>query len=180
MKVQKTVQMAEIALMSAVLCILAPFMISLPFSPVPLTLGTFAVYLTAALLGPKHGTISVAIYLLLGMAGLPVFSGYTGGIGKLAGPTGGYVIGYLPCALLIGWLVRRFCWKTAGTVFAMVCGTMVCYIFGTAWFLIIMGGTYTLTQAVVVCVMPYLVFDVVKIVLAAVIAVEVRKRMKFV
>lgn len=180
MRSHKTVQMAETALMSAVLCILAPLAIPLPFSPVPLTMGSFAVYVTAAVLGPGKGTLSVALYLLLGMAGLPVFSGFSGGIGVLAGPTGGYVIGYIPCALLVGWLVGRYRCRTVGTIFAMVTGTIVCYVFGTAWVLIIMGGTYTLAQAVLVCIVPYLVFDAMKIVLAAMIAVEVRKRMKFV
>lgn len=188
MRSQKTIQMAEIALMSAVLCVLAPFAIPVPVSPVPFSLATFVVYLTAVMLGPKKGTLSVLVYLLLGMAGLPVFSGFSGGIGKLLGPTGGYAIGYVPCALVTGFLAEkgsRF-WEGSETrkkkavwnIAAMTAGTVVCYLFGTVWFLAVMDGTYSLTQALMVCVVPYLVFDIVKIVLAGSIAVPVRKVLK--
>ena len=168
-------QMAEIALMSAVLCVIAPVAVPLPFSPVPLTLATLAVYLAAAVLGPKKGAISVLIYLLMGMAGLPVFSGFSGGIGRLAGPTGGYIIGYIPCAVLAGWMLQYHQQRLAWNMTAMLLGTLVCYGFGTVWFLIIMEETYTLFQALVICVMPYLVFDVIKIVAASALAVPIRK-----
>lgn len=175
-------QMAEIALMSAVLCVLAPVAVPLPFSPVPLTLATLAVYLAAALLGPKKGTISVLLYLLAGMAGLPVFSGFSGGIGRLAGPTGGYVIGYLPCALLVGWLVEykqvRKGWQFVWNGLAMGLGTIICYGIGTAWFLRVMNGTYTPAQALTVCVLPYLAFDGIKVILASVLVVPVRKLLR--
>ena len=178
MRSQKTIQMAEIALMSAVLCVVSPFTIPVPMSPVPLSLSLFAVYLAAVLLGAKRGAICVLIYVLLGMVGLPVFSGFSGGIGVLLGPTGGYIIGYIPCALLTGFLAerkrlvkteaeqqkrvqhwRKITWNTV----AMVLGTLICYACGTAWFLVIMGGTYTLMQALVICVVPYLIFDIIKI-----------------
>lgn len=183
MRGQKTIQMAEIALMSAVLCVLAPIALPLPVSPVPLTLATFAVYLAAALLGPKKGTLCVLVYLLLGMAGLPVFSGFSGGIGTLLGPTGGYLIGYIPCAVVIGLLaeqgVGKLFLKQWQQVFwnllAMVFGTLVCYTFGMVWFLIIMEDTYTLTQAILICVVPYLLFDAVKVFTAAALAVPIRK-----
>ena len=168
---RKTVRMAEIALMSAVLCVISPFTIPVPASPVPLSLALFAVYLAAVLLGAKKGALSVLVYLLLGMVGLPVFSGFSGGIGVLLGPTGGYIIGYVLCALVIGLLAER----GVHTVFAMTAGTLVCYCFGTIWFLIIMKGTYTLIQALLICVVPYLIFDMIKILAAAAVAVPVRK-----
>ena len=193
MKKQKTMQMAEIALMSAVLCVMAPIAIPVPVSPVPLSPATFVVYLTAALLGPKRGCISVLIYLLLGGIGLPVFAGFSGGVGVLAGPTGGYVIGYVPCALVAGFVMN--CGGMTGVQrksalkervkhsrqpvvwngIAMSLGTLACYAFGMAWFLIIMKGTYTVVQAFLLCVMPYLLLDSIKIVAAAAIAVPVRK-----
>lgn len=183
MRSQKTIQMAEIALMSAVLCVLAPMAIPLPVSPVPLSLATFALYLAAALLGQRKGTVSVTVYLLLGMAGLPVFSGFSGGIGKLLGPTGGYIIGYIPCALLVGFLVEQGVGKKFSKQWqqmlwnslAMVVGTLICYTLGTVWFLVIMKGTYTFTQAILICVVPYLAFDVIKICGAAALAVPVKK-----
>jgi len=190
MRSQKTIQMAEIALMSAVLCVVSPFTIPVPMSPVPLSLSLFAVYLAAVLLGAKRGTICVLIYVLLGMVGLPVFSGFSGGIGVLLGPTGGYIIGYIPCALLTGVLAerkrlvkteaeqqkrvqrwRKITWNTV----AMVLGTLICYACGTAWFLVIMGGTYTLMQALVICVVPYLIFDITKIFAAAAMVLPMQR-----
>ena len=176
MRSQKIIQMAEIALMSAVLCVISPFTIPVPVSPVPLSLATFAVYLAAALLGPKKGAFSVLVYLLLGMIGLPVFSGFSSGIGVLLGPTGGYLIGYVPCALIVGWLVERkkeqnVIWN----VLFMIVGTLVCYGIGTLWFMVVMKGTYTLVQALLVCVVPYLILDTVKILAAAAVAAPMRK-----
>ena len=92
----KTKDMATTALMAALLCVLAP--ITIPVGPIPLSLATFAVYMAGAVLGAKRGIAAVALYLLIGMTGIPVFSGFTGGIQRLAGVTGGYLIGYLPCA----------------------------------------------------------------------------------
>lgn len=86
------------ALFAAILAVLSPLSIPLPFTPVPLSLGTFAVYLAAAAGGVRWGTLSVAVYLLLGAVGIPVFAGYSGGLQVLVGPTGGYLIGYLPLA----------------------------------------------------------------------------------
>ena len=88
-------KMAIIALMTAVLCILAPISIPVFISPVPISLGVLAIYLTAYVLSPLDATISVIIFILLGTFGLPVFSGYSGGLSKLVGPTGGYIIGFL-------------------------------------------------------------------------------------
>ena len=179
MRSQKILWMTETALMSAVLCIVAPFAIPVPISPVPISLATFVVYLTAALLGAKKGTISVFVYLLLGMAGLPVFSGFSGGMGVLIGPTGGYLLGYPVCAAIVGWLTeRKKDGKVAWNILAMILGTVACYGFGTAWFLESMEDTYTLAQALVVCVVPYLIFDVIKIIVAAAVSAPVRKLLR--
>ena len=86
--------MALIGLMTAVICVLAPFSLNLPFSPVPISLGTLAIYFVISVLGMKSGTLSVVLYILLGLVGLPVFANFTGGAGKLFGPSGGYIIGY--------------------------------------------------------------------------------------
>lgn len=181
-------ELTEIALMSAVFCVLAPIAMPLPFSPVPITFGTFVLYLTAAVLGCQKGTISVAVYLLIGLAGLPVFSGFTAGFTKLLGPGGGYMIGYLPAALLIGWLADKAMKqgnvdekrirqriRLAGI---LACGAVVCYAFGTVWFLLVMDGTYTIGQALFVCVLPFLPFELIKIVLASVIVLPVRQKLR--
>ena len=126
-------QMAMIGVMTAVTCIAAPFSIPIPVSPVPLSLTTFILYLSVYILGTRNAFISYVIYLLLGLVGLPVFSGFSGGFAKLAGPTGGYLIGFLFMIPLTGILFEKTgksFWKQFG---AMVLGTLVCYLFGTVW-----------------------------------------------
>ena len=103
-----TYQMAVTALMAAVMCVLGP--LTVPIGAVPISLANFVICLTAWLLGPKFGTLSVAVYLCIGLIGVPVFSGYGAGLAKLAGPTGGYLVGYLLLALIglftvLGWIV---------------------------------------------------------------------------
>jgi len=109
--------------------------------------------------------------------GLPVFSGCSGGIGVLLGPTGGYLTGYLLCVVITGWLAGIKFWdKNSGrrqfvqNVFAMTLGTVGCYLLGTVWFLIVMEESYTFVQALFVCVVPYLLFDLIKILAVAAIA----------
>ena len=177
---RKTVQMAEIALMSAVLCIVSPFSVPVPMSPVPFSLSLFAVYLTAVILGAKQGTVCVLIYLLLGMVGLPVFSGFSGGIGVLFGPTGGYLAGYLSCVLITGWMTNTK--KGNGSFLqnmgAMTLGTGTCYFFGTIWFLAVLDGSYSVVQALALCVVPYLIFDLIKILAAAAVVVPIKKMLR--
>ena len=96
-----------IGLMTAVTCILGPLSIPLPFSPVPISFTNLAIYLSVFVLGMKKGTVSYIVYLLLGMVGLPVFSGFTGGLGKLAGPTGGYLAGFIFLAIIAGFCVDK-------------------------------------------------------------------------
>ncbi|NLA86376.1 MAG: biotin transporter BioY [Clostridiales bacterium] len=164
------------ALFAAVICAVAPFIILLPFSPVPLSLATFIIYIAASLMNWKTGTLAVALYLLIGMIGLPVFSGFQGGVHKLIGPTGGFLIGYIPCALVIGLLVDRFENRKWLYPAAMVLGTAVLYACGTVWFMVSMK--YTLAVALMACVVPFLIGDAVKIILASVIAPILRKALK--
>ncbi len=98
-------QMAAAALMTAVLCVLGP--LSIPIGPVPISLTNFVIYITLYLLGTKLGTLSYCIYLLLGTAGLPIFSGYSGGLAKLAGPTGGYLVGFIAMAVIAGIFIQK-------------------------------------------------------------------------
>lgn len=106
-----TYAMVTTAFMAAVTCILAP--LSIPIGPVPISLTNLAIYLSLYLLNWKRGTISYCLYLLIGLAGLPVFSGFSGGIGKLAGPTGGYIIGFIPMAIIAGIIIDHF--RNAGS-----------------------------------------------------------------
>lgn len=166
------------AIMAALICIAAP--ISVPIGLVPISLATFAVYLAGGLLGAKRGALAVVVYILIGAVGLPVFSGFAGGFAKLLGVTGGYIIGYVPCALLSGLLydrTRRVWTLPAG----MVLGTLACYIFGTAWFLIATAdGAITgasVVSALMMCVVPFLPGDAIKIAAACALAMPLRARL---
>ena len=161
-----TVQtMSLIGLMTALTCVLGPLAIPLPFSPVPISFTNLAVYLAVYVLGMKAGAVSYLVYLLLGMAGLPVFSGFTGGIGKLAGPTGGYLIGFI----FIDYFPGKKLLHAAG----LILGTGVCYLFGTIWLAHQLGISFT--AALASGVIPYLPGDTAKIVFALIIGSRLRR-----
>ncbi len=167
-------EMVFTAIFAAIICIAAPISVPLP-GMVPVSLGTFAIYLAAAVLGGKRGTAAVAVYILLGMVGLPVFTGMRGGVSVLFGATGGYIIGYIPLALLTGIFSDMKSKKHWTMPVGMVAGTVVLYAFGTAWFMIMSGSTFAAAMAA--CVVPFLAFDAVKMVLATLIAVPLKSRL---
>ena len=175
----KLKSMVFVALMAAFLCIVSP--ISIPLPLVPITLQTFAVFAAGALLGWKKGTLAVLIYLLLGLIGLPVFSGWTGGFSSFATPSSGYIIGFLFTALVTGFLIDRFPNRLWMYPAAMAAGLVVCYLFGTLWFLVYMNvwmaTPYTLWQALLVCVIPFLVGDALKIGAATALCYPLRKQL---
>lgn len=160
------------AVMSAVLCVLGP--LTVPVGPIPLSLATLVIYLSVYLLGWKRGTVSVLIYLLIGMAGVPVFSGFAGGLGRLMGPTGGYLVGYLPLAVLSG-LGVQYGGKRWLHALAMAGGTVVLYALGTAWFCI--QGGFALGETLVKCVWIFIPGDVVKMAAAAFLGPFLRRRL---
>lgn len=146
--------------------------ISVP-SAIPFTLQTFAVCLIAALLGLRLGLWAVAGYILLGAVGVPVFSGFRGGPGALLGVTGGYIIGFLFTALTVGLACDRRGRRLPVLVLSMVLGILLCYVFGTAWFMLVYAkntGPVSLGTALAWCVTPYLIPDGIKLVLAALLA----------
>ena len=151
--------------------------ISIP-ATVPFTMQTFGVFLCVGLLGGRRGTLAVSVYLLLGAVGLPVFSGFTGGLGHLFGATGGYIIGFLFSALVM-WLIEHLHGRNLKTlVLSMIAGLITCYAFGTAWFMVVYAkdsGSVGLMTALGWCVFPYVVPDAVKIGLATVITRRVRQ-----
>ena len=184
-----TKRMALIGVMTAVTCILGPLSIPLPFSLVPISFTNLAIYLAAYVLGMKACTISYLIYMLLGMpkgkisriliymllamVGIPVFSGFTAGVGKLAGPTGGYLVGFILMALIVGFFVDHFPGKVALHIVGMVLGLAICYIFGTVW----LAGQLNMTfvAGLGVGVIPYLPGDAVKIIFTALIGPKLRR-----
>ena len=162
------------ALMTALLCVAAPF--TIPVEPIPLSLATLFVYLAGALLGARDGCMAVAAYLLLGIAGLPVFTNFAGGLSKLAGPTGGYLVGYLPCVLLTGLAWEKFGGKIAADAIGMVLGTAVLYAFGTMWYCMMSQTPFV--AALSVCVLPFLPGDAITIVAACAAARPLRKAVR--
>ncbi len=161
------------ALMTAIICVLAP--LSIPAGPVPVSLGTFAVMLAAVILGWKRGVVSVLIYLLLGAIGVPVFAGYSAGAADLVGPTGGYLIGYLPLTLLTGWCADRYTDKFR-LILGMILGTVILYALGTFWLAkqLQMG----FKEAAAAGVIPFLPGDAGKIVITAVVGPILKNALK--
>ena len=155
-----TYQMAVTAVMAAVLCVLGP--LTVPIGAVPISLANFVICLTAWLLGPKFGTLSVVIYLALGAIGIPVFSGYGAGLAKLAGPTGGYLVGYLLLAFIGGLFIEKSKGQPVISGIGLVLGDAACYVLGTAWFVFQMQCE--LGYALSVCVYPFIALDLAKIV----------------
>lgn len=168
-----TAQMTVAALMTAVMCILGPMALPLPVSPVPISLTNLVLYFMIYILGTKLSLISLGIYLLLGAVGLPVFSGFAGGLGKLAGPTGGYLLGFVFMTMISGFAVERFPGRPVICGAGMILGTAVCYLFGTVW----LAGQMSLSfpAALGIGVIPYLPGDAVKIILAVVLGPGIRR-----
>ena len=163
----RTKQMVLIALMTAVTCVLGPLSIPLPFSPVPISLTKFAIFLAIFVLGMKSGTISFIIYLLLGAVGVPVFSSFRGGFQVLAGPTGGYLIGFIFLALIMGFALEHFDRKLVPTIIGMIIGMAVCYAFGTVWLAKLLSLSFK--EGLMMGVIPYLPGDAAKIIIAAIV-----------
>ena len=159
----KTKQMVLIALMTAVTCVLGP----LSISPVPISLTNFAIFLAIFVLGMKNGTISFIIYLLLGAVGVPVFSSFRGGLQVLAGPTGGYLIGFIFLALIMGFALDHFDRKLVPTIIGMIIGMVVCYAFGTVWLAKLLSLSFK--EGLMMGVIPYLPGDAAKIIIAAIV-----------
>lgn len=166
-------QIAMIAVMTAVTCVLAP--LSIPIGPVPISLTNLVIYFSLFILGTKKGTISYLIYLLIGLVGIPVFSSFTSGPGKLFGPTGGYLIGFIPLALIAGFFIDHFRNKKALCFLGMILGTAVCYALGTAWLAV--QAHMGFQSALMAGVIPFLPGDFIKMILALLIAPQIRKQL---
>ena len=164
-------KLTTIALMTAVLCILAP--LSVPIGPVPISLATFVIYLFVYIFGTGMSTASVALYLLIGFVGVPVFSGYTAGVARLAGPTGGFLVGFLFVTIVGGFILDKIKRNAFMGIVAFLLSTVLLYALGTLWYVALIGGT--IMQAMLVCVTPFVVVDIIKMVAAALVGAAIRK-----
>ncbi len=154
--------------------------ISIP-AAVPFTLQTFAIFCVLGLLGGKRGTVAIVVYILLGAVGIPVFTGFNAGLGALLGTTGGYILGFIFIGLIY-WLAERlFGSKRMVRIAAMLLGLLLCYAFGTAWFMFVYArraGTIALGTALGWCVLPFIVPDLVKMALALLLSDRLRKMIR--
>lgn len=167
----REVQSMIYAALFAALTAVGAFM-AIPIGPVPITLQVLFVLLAGALLGPRWGAVSMVVYLLLGAVGLPVFARGGSGIGAILGPTGGYLISYVPAAYVTGWLIEKrggriFTWN----ILAMAVGLLIIYALGVAQ--LMSFNKWTLSKALAVGAMPFLLVDGLKILAAAYIAARV-------
>jgi biotin transport system substrate-specific component len=173
MNTTQTKKLTLTALMAAILCVLGPLSVPLPFSPVPISLTMIGIYLAVYAVGMAGGAGAYLVYLLLGLVGLPVFSGFTGGAGKLFGATGGYLIGFIFTALISGFFVDRWWKNRVISAVGMILGIAVAYVFGTVWLAYVAGMTFE--QALVAGVIPYVGFDLMKIVVLVIVGPELKK-----
>lgn len=171
--------LVRIALVTAVICVVAPF--TLPIGPIPISLANLMILLAVYVLGWREALVSVLLYLLIGAIGLPVFSNGGAGLGKLVGPTGGFLLGYLALVLVFGLLsapghrqdkpLIRLCFDVLG----MLVGTAALYTLGSLWFMHLLGKDLSTTLSL--CVIPFLPLDICKIILAALVGPALSRRL---
>lgn len=177
-KKPRTIDMIYVGLSAALIALGA--WIAIPVGDIPITLQTLMICLVSGLFGMKRGTLSVIIYVILGAVGMPVFSNFKAGLGVLAGPTGGYIVGFVFTALIVGFVSDKMNGKLWAIAVSMVVGIAVCYLFGTAWFYVYMQSkkAVTLSYILGLCVVPYIVPDVVKIAVSCVLVNRLKKFVK--
>ena len=167
-----TASLTSLALMTALICVISPF--TIPVGPIPISLATLGLYLTAGLFGGKRALIVCGMYLLMGFIGLPVFSGFTGGPAKLLGPTGGFLFGYLLLTGITGFFLDKYPGKKGYCVFGMILGTVACYVLGMIWLAYQMDLSWK--QSFLVGVAPFVVGDAAKILLVNFLVPMLKKR----
>lgn len=173
-RVSQVSTLTRVALMAAVLCVLSPF--SIPVGVIPVSLSTFGLYLAVLIFGRRKATVVCIVYLLLGFAGMPVFSGFSGGPAKLFEPTGGYLFGYLLLTTVAGVIVDKYPKNHGMCVLGLVFGTICCYAVGTIWLAVQMRISFSM--AIGIGVLPFLAGDVIKILSAEWIGMVVRRQLR--
>ena len=169
-----------VSLFTALIAICSQIII--PSPTIPFTLQTLAIFIAGGVLGCKKGTLSIVIYIILGIIGIPVFAQFGSGLGAILGMTGGYIIGFVFTAFITGLMCEKLGRKFWVLILSMALGLLVCYAFGTAWFIVIYSQkiqSIGLWSALSMCVFPFLIFDAAKIACAAIIVNRLDKIIKF-
>ena len=168
----KALNLTMTALFAVIICVCS--MLSIP-AAIPFTLQTFAVFLALFVLGGKYGTLSIAVYILLGVTGLPVFHSFTGGIGILMGNTGGFILGFILCGITYLLMSKPIGKKPVFKLIAAFIGHALCYTVGTLWFVITSAQSTDFSAVLLSCVVPFIIPDAVKILLAYFISQRLSK-----
>jgi len=169
--------MAIIAMFTALTAVLSQISVPLPFSPVPITLQTFAVYLTGIILGSRRGVVALLVYTLIGLFGLPVFSQGKSGLPTLVGPTGGYIFGFILAVYIIGKIIERSDnISFFRSLWALIFGVLIIYTLGVVQLQVILGLSFK--EALVMGALPYLILELVKTIIGAYLGCNVRKAMQ--
>lgn len=175
----KTIDIAYVGIFVALITVCS--WISIPLA-VPVTLQTMAVCITAGLLGTKKGLLAVVVYILLGLIGVPVYAEFSSGVGVLLGITGGYLVGFIFTALIVGIMVKLLGKKVWVYAVSMFLGIAACYAFGTAWFVVYnnhnSADATTIGAALSMCVVPFIIPDLVKIAVATLLCKRLAKHVK--
>ena len=169
----KTKELVLIAMCASIICLLAQVTIPLPI--IPITGQTLAIGIVATILGSKHSTLTVFVYLSLGLIGLPVFSHFTSGFGILFGPTGGYLIGFIPTVFLIGLWLEKTSYTYHQAIVANIIGMCITLAFGAIWLKLV--GVLSWREAAVTGIYPFIPVGIMKAFLAAWLGIKIRQRM---
>lgn len=165
--------MASIGVMTAIICVIGP--LAIPIGPVPISCTNLVIYFALYVLGSKRGAISCIVYIIIGAVGLPVFSSFTGGLSKLVGPTGGYIVGFIFMALIAGFFIDKYTEKWYLCLFGMIVGTAACYMLGSLW--LSYEAHISIKSAIYVGVVPFVAEDILKMAVAAFIGPKIRKKL---
>lgn len=165
--------LAMTAVMAAVISAVSPF--AIPIGPISLSLCTLVLYITPYILGWRGSAAATLVFIMLGMVGVPVFTGFAGGLGKVLGPTGGYIAGYIPLVIITGLTIKLFPANRVLQFLGMIAATAVLYTLGTAWYCVQSGSD--LPTAMKWCVIPFIPGDLVKMILAAIAGPMLRERL---
>lgn len=170
-----TKDICYVALFTAVIAVMAQISIPMPLG-VPMTMQTFAITLAAVVVGAKLSTISTTIYLLLGAVGVPVLAGFSGGLSKFVGPTGGFLISFPLMAFIIGFGVEHRKAFKGAYILSLIAGTLVNYVIGVIMFCLLTKSP--VMTGITACVLPFIPTAIIKAILATILGFEIRKRLK--